>query len=136
MVHNCPVVSRGRTSLYPTVVKVITVMYTASAKLRPSNTMYPNTPRTVIIPSAKRALSMRRVATRGSYTFLSEMPLLLDLLRSSSAIWCRIIESPSAPQTDLIMKPRIMTLGPCSSCPYSPECVEGEFYEVHIQDLA
>ena len=28
MVHNCPVVSRGRTSLYPTVVKVITVMYT------------------------------------------------------------------------------------------------------------
>jgi hypothetical protein len=29
---------------------------------------------------------MRRVATRGSYTFLSEMPLLLDLLRSSSAM--------------------------------------------------
>jgi hypothetical protein len=68
------------------VVKVITVMYTASAKLQPSNIMYPNTPTTVITPSAKRALSMRRVTTRGSYTFLSEMPLLLDLLRSSSAM--------------------------------------------------
>jgi hypothetical protein len=23
-----------------------------------------------------------------------------------------------------------------SFCPYSPECVEGEFYEVHLQDPA
>jgi hypothetical protein len=38
MVHNCPEVSRGCTSLYPTVVSVITVMYNASVKLQPSNT--------------------------------------------------------------------------------------------------
>src|SRR5215217_2251922 len=24
------------------------------------------------------------------------------------------------------------SLGPSSYCPYSPECVEGEFYEVHL----
>ncbi len=27
-------------------------------------------------------------------------------------------------------------LGPSSSCPYSPECVEGVFSEVRIQNLA
>src|SRR5215211_8391095 len=72
MVHSCPVTSRSRTSLYPTVVRVITVMYRASVKLQPSNTMYPNTPATVIVASAKRAPRIRLRATRGSYTVLSE----------------------------------------------------------------
>ena len=101
MVHICPVVSRVRTSLYQTVVKVITVMYSASVKLHPSNTMYPKTPRVAIVTKAKMAPWTRRRATRGSYTVLSEMPLLLDLLSSPSAMICRIIGSPSDPQTVL-----------------------------------
>jgi hypothetical protein len=41
-------------------------------ELQASNMMYPNTPTAVIIPSAKSAFRIRRVATRGSYTVLSE----------------------------------------------------------------
>jgi hypothetical protein len=101
MVHSCPVVSRVRTSLYPTVVKVITVMYSASVKLKPSNTMYPNTPTLAIIIKAKIAPWTRRRATRGSNTVLSEMLLLLDLLGSPFAMICRIIGRLSDPQTVL-----------------------------------
>jgi len=67
MVHSCPVVSRSRTSLKPTVVRVITVMYKASMKLQPSRTMYPSTPTTVITPSARRAFRARRTVLRISY---------------------------------------------------------------------
>ena len=86
MVHNCPEVSSSRTSLYPTAVKVMTVMYRASVKLHPSNTIYPNAPVAVMITSARTALSIRRKATRGSYTVLWETARLSRSLRSPSAM--------------------------------------------------
>src|SRR5829696_10537747 len=53
--------------------------------LQPSNTMYPSTPATVMTPRARSALSIRRSASRGSYTVPSEADLLLDPLRSTIA---------------------------------------------------
>ncbi len=96
MVHSCPVVSRVRTSLYPTVVRVITtVMYKASMKLQPSNTMYPNTPTVAIITNAKMAPWTRRRAIRGSYTVLSETARSLGLPRSPSAMCGIIVGQPA-----------------------------------------
>src|SRR5215207_2438086 len=92
MVHNCPEASSTRTSLYPTVVRVITVMYRASVKRHPSKTMYPRTPTAVMIRSATMALCTRRSANRGSYDLLSCKPLSSALLRSSSATGAIIVE--------------------------------------------
>src|SRR5215213_5675171 len=92
MVHSCPEASSTRTSLYPTVVRVITVMYRASVRLHPSKTMYPSTPKTVMVASARRAFCTRRSASRGSYDLLSRKPLLSDLLRSPSATGAIIVE--------------------------------------------
>src|SRR5215213_3848358 len=95
MVHSCHDASSIRTSLYPTVVSVITVMWKASVKLHPSKTMYPKTPTAVMITSARTALCTRRNASRGSYDLLYWKPLLSDLLRSSSATAAIIVERPS-----------------------------------------
>ena len=69
--------------------------------------MYPDTPTVAIINKAKMAPWTRRRATRGSYTVLSEMALLLDLLRSPSAMMqdYRV----SIRSANRYMKPRIGT---------------------------
>src|SRR5215210_5608798 len=92
MVHSCPEVSSTRTSLYPTVVSVITVMYRASVKLHPSKTMYPKTPAAVMVTSATMAFCTRRGASRGSYDLLSEKLQFSDLLLSFSATGAIIVE--------------------------------------------
>src|SRR5215207_7251878 len=104
-------------------------MYTASVKLQPSNTMYPNTPTVAIITKARMAPCTRRRATRGSNSVLSEMPLLPDLLRSPSVIMQDYRESIRSATRS--MMPRIRTIQG-SSGPYSPKYLEVEFCEVEL----
>src|SRR3712207_3232051 len=61
-------------------------MYRASEALQSSNIMCPRTPATTMTPSARRALSIRRSANRGSYAVLPKADLSHDPLRPRSGM--------------------------------------------------